>query len=120
MLDGGDGLVDETARGHAGLGPKVGGNAGPGLWILADHPFGQLTDDPGQARVPAGLVELGPSDEACVGLQLQERDGPPAAVCMQIVKAGDAHGLAPSYSPDMWLSEAAIVEAFSLGAGVQS
>ncbi len=92
MLDGGDGLVHEAAGGHAGLGPEVGADPRPCLRIPADHPLGQLADDAAEAGVPARLVELRPADQALVGGQLQERDRPPAAIRVQVLKAGDAHG----------------------------
>src|SRR5262249_15037843 len=94
ILDGGDGMGAEPARGRPRAGVERRVDAPERTWVLADQ-RGTEAVDQGSHALAAALVELRPAGEAFVGGDLQEGIGVPAAIGVGILELYDLHFLPP-------------------------
>ena len=97
VLDRGDGLVGETARGE--LGDAVERRADPSgcARIHAGDDGGKARDQRRHAA-DAEIVDIfRPADEAIIGRELQEREIPPAGIGLQGLDPRDAHPGLPAW-----------------------
>src|SRR5262249_44781558 len=92
ILDGGDGMGADPARGRPRAGVERRVDAPQRAWVLADQRGTEAVDQGGHA-LAAALVELGPAGEALVGGDLQEGIGVPAAIGLEILELDDLHPL---------------------------
>src|SRR5262249_20553608 len=96
ILDGGDGVGRESARGRPRAGVKGGVNAGDGAWVLSDERGAEAVDQGGHTLASA-LGGLGPALDALLGGYLQERIGVPPAVGVKVLELDDLHSV-----PRVW------------------
>src|SRR5262249_42393943 len=96
ILDGGNGVRREPARGRPRAGVERGVDAGDRARVLADERGAEAVDQR-RHTLAAALVELGPARDALIGGDLQERVGVPAAVGVELLELDDLHPLPRSW-----------------------
>ena len=89
-----DGVRCEPARGRPRLGVQRRVDAADLARVPTDERGAEAMDHAGHAPA-AALVELGPTGDALVGGDLQERIGVPAAVDMKVLELHDLHWMFP-------------------------
>src|SRR5262249_36549503 len=103
ILDGGDGVGRESARGRPRAGVKRGVNAGDCARVLPDERGAEAVNQ-GSHPLSAALVELRSARAALSGGDLQEGLGVPPAVGVEVLELDDLHPV-----PRIWCFLARLV-----------